>query len=289
MVNVKPYAWATAIGLAIILYCHYRLSLSWGICVSILLGLWVVYHLDEDHNELRKLVTGSKAAKRLRPYQVVIVPQWHQLLLDYKLINRTEEFSQLWEKGLKDAPVIRFTVLQSDDLGLPQLIYWDTRKSFVTSVDFEEPVKGLEFEKLEGARQPEFMAGLWEATIGEPRWVRWFLKSGVGYELGLTVPTGWWDRIRAVGEMGDIARTEFDTNALTGETQLMVATLPCQEFEMYSHRGERDLKPLNKQEEGRSIKLAEHGWKRKDTRDAEVRSPWHYLEQKYFHVQHRSI
>jgi hypothetical protein len=285
MLKLKQVAWALAIGTAVILFCHYRLGLSWGTDALICIALGAVYQLDVDHTALRKLVASSEAAKRLWPYQVWIVPQWHQLLLDYGLIKGAEEFRQVWEKGLKDSRLIGFTVLQAGDLGEGELIFWDARKSFTTSVDFREDVEALEFEEPEAVKQ----LGL------PPRHLWCFLKLGGvgGYQLGVTVPKDWWNRTCTTGGIGQLAATEHDTDVRTAETQLMVATLPWQEFEcMYCHRGELDyesLKKIEKQKQLRDRKLAEYGWERKDDRGAEIRSPWHYLEHKYFRVQHRSI
>lgn len=282
MVNGKRYALATAIGVAIILFSHYRLGFSWTACIAIALGVWVVYQLDEDHNELRKLISASKLAERQWLYQVVVDPQWHRLLSDYGLIKGPDEFRQLWEKGLKSSLLLRFTVLQSDEVGLPQLVYSDTRKSFMTNLDFEEEVSAVEIDEPDGVRKK---FGL------EPARLRWFFKLGGvgGYQFGLTVPAKWWECMRTAEAIGELANTECDTNHLTGRTELTVATLPREELDIYCHRGELDHDLLSKQVEVRDSKLVEYGWKRNDNPDAEIKSPWHHLEHRYFHVQHRRI
>ena len=234
------------------------------------------------------LKAAGRSKQHFYPYSVLVVPQWHYLLLDYKVIkdwergakDAAEEFRQLRERGLKDAPLIHFTVLQPQhDVDLPGLVYWDSRKSFVTGVDFEEPVKAVKFEEPNS-----FIKDLGFP----PRELTWFLRLGSGYELGLTVPTEWWERIRATSEIGELAKTDADTDSWTGETRLLVATLPYEAFEFYYHR-EIDLKRDQKQKELADKQLSKYGWKRKDRSDAEVADPWYRLEHRYFTVQHRSI
>lgn len=241
------------------------------------------YHRRWRGGELyESLKAAGRSQRHLYPYSVLVLPQWHYLLLDYKLVKDAEEFRQLWEKGLKDTPLLRFTVLQpQDNADLPGLIYWDSRKSFVTGVDFEEPVKAIKFEEPNS-----FIKDLGFP----PRELTWSLRLGSGYELGLTVPTEWWQRIGAKGEIGELAKTEAEADALTGSTRLVVATLPWQEFDTYYHKIEFvDRERRQKQKDLANKQLPENRWKHKDRVGAEIADPWHRLEHKYFTVQHRSI
>src|SRR2546428_11198541 len=103
MENLKRFARDLAIWSPAFLYCHYRVGLSWGTSGFIWLGLGLLTRLEENDVALRKLIARSEAASHRWLYQVVIFPQWHNLLLDYRLINGTDEFRQVWEKGLKDS------------------------------------------------------------------------------------------------------------------------------------------------------------------------------------------
>jgi hypothetical protein len=228
------------------------------------------------------LKAAGRSEQRLYPYSVLVEPKLHYLLLDYKLIKDAEEFRQCWEKGLKDVLLIHFTVLQPQhDVDLPGLIYWGSRKSFVTQVDFEEPVEVVKFEQ----------ANSFIKDLGFPPCeLTWFLRLGRdGYELGLNVPTEWWERIRATSEIGELAKTKAEADGMTDNTRLVVANLPWQEFDMYYDKGEFDLKRRQKQKELADKQLSKYGWKRKDRSDAEVADPWYRLEHRYFTVQHRSI
>jgi len=234
-----------------------------------------------------ELKAAGRSKRSFYAYSVLVVPQLHCLLLDYKLIKDAEEFRQRWEKGLKDVLSIHFTVVGAQrDVDLPGLVYWDNRKSFVTRVDFEEPVKTVKFEE-----PVTILAGLEEALGLPPREVTWFFRDGGGgYELGLTVPTGWWKRIRATSDIGELAKTDAEDDALTGNTQLVVATLPWQEFDIYYHKNEYvDHERRQKQKELADKQLSKYGWKQKDRSGGEVPDPWHRLEHRYFTIQHRSI
>jgi hypothetical protein len=265
--------------------------------IAILAGLFLCFRYLADFSPMQSVVlavigcggynlyeslkAAGRSKQRFYPYSVVVDPKLHYLLLDYKLIKDAEEFRQLWKKGLKDVLLIHFTVLQpQDDVDLPGLIYWDSRKSFVTQVDFREPVEAVKFEEPNNFIKE---LGL------PPRELIWFLRLGPGgYQLGLTVPTEWWERIRATSAIGELAKTDADTDSRTGNTRVLVATLPYEAFEFYYHR-EIDLKGDQKQKELADRQLSKYGWKPEDRSGAEVADPWHRLEHRYFTVQHRSI
>jgi hypothetical protein len=145
-------------------------------------------------------------------------PNWPNLLQDYKLVKDAEEFRQLREKSLKDAALIDFTVLsRAHNVDLPALIYWDSRKRFVTEVDYEESIDGIKLEDATSKYLPSFAFS--------PK--VFFKLRGVGYEMGLAVSTDWWKWICATGEIGELVKTKADTNDLIGETRLLrKRTLP---------------------------------------------------------------
>ncbi len=274
MAWVKQFAKSLAIFAALFLCFRYLADFSpmQSVVLAVIGGGYDLYET---------LKAAGRSKEHFYPHSVLVDPKLHYLLLDYKLIKDAEEFRQLWEKGLKDMLLIRFTVLQPQrDVDLPRLIYWDSRKSFVTEVDFEEPVKAVKFEepniiiKELGLRRRELI---------------WFLRLGPGgYQLGLTVPTEWWQRIRATSDIGELAKTDAETDSGTGEARLLVATLPYEAFEFYYHR-ETDLRRDQKQKELADEQLSKYGWKREDRSGAEVPDPWLRLEHRYFTVQHRSI
>jgi hypothetical protein len=218
-------------------------------------------------------------------------------LLEFRLVRDAEDFQRAWDCGLKNTALINFTVLQPEaDVDLPGLIYWDTRKCFVTNIDFEEPIKGLTFRKTLEDKYPSVVIKEESPPPGDLSWevplsISFTLGAG-GYELGLVVRGNWWERVCATGEVAELAKTQADTNPLTGDTRLVIATLPLKEdvFDMYYHEFEFDEERRRKQEELRDRKLAEYGWKLlKRDPYAEIRDPWQRLEHKYVTVNHRSI
>jgi len=245
---------------------------------AILIG-FAVYAAMHDEQHRRERI--------FMPYRVTVELNFHKLLVDYKLVRDDPEELRRLGPLLGPTRLISFTVLQPrHDVQMPRLIYHDTRKCFVTGVDFEEPIRRIAFkdpledtfetpEVLEESAVDDFWLGI--KPIG-PK-VR--LQCGPkGYEISVTVRETYWKRVCATGEAGDLAKTEADTDGYTGTTRLVVAPLPYSALDTYYPNLEFDHKNRDKQEELRKGQLSECGWK-----DADGRR----LEHRYFTVEHRLI
>jgi hypothetical protein len=223
-----------------------------------------------------KTLEAAQRQQSFIPYHVLVQPNWPKLLLDYKLIKDAEAFQQLSEKSLKRAP-IRFTVLlPAPKVDLPGLIYWNSRNGFVTEVDFEESIEGIEFE-IPGL---ERFGDKWSPSVYFKLGV---LSGGVGYEMGLAMREKWWEGICVRGDAGELCKTKADTDPQTGTTRLVVATLPDSEFDEY-YDVEFDKERRHERYELRDKQLSLNGWK------CEQSSFFgRNLEHKYFTITHRNV
>jgi hypothetical protein len=275
MATVKKLAIFVAIGVALgglLWWAGFSEKQAWVLFVIIvILGFGIGFALD-----YYKTLDAAQRQQSFLPYKVLVQPNWPNLLLDYKLIKDAEEYQQLSEKGLKRAP-IHFTVLRPWlDVKRPGLIYWNSRNGFVTEEDFCEPIEGIEFEipgleRFEDKSSPKV----------------YFEFAGLGYKLGIEVLDEWWKQICARGDVGELPKTEAETDPRTGRTRLVVATLPDSEFEDY-HDFERDNKRRQERCELRDKQLSLNGWKRVE-RDPEDIFVGLKVEHKYFTITHTSI
>jgi len=89
---------------------------------------------------------AAKPVKRFTPYSIRVSPKWFELLTDFKLINKPEEWDEI-EASFKDTPALEYRILrdgifltivqQSEDFERT-LIYWNNHRCFVSDVDFED-------------------------------------------------------------------------------------------------------------------------------------------------------
>lgn len=257
--------------------------LLWGLAhfsmmqTAAILIAFAVYGSLHDEQDRRERI--------FMPYRVTVQPNFNKLLVDYKLVRDDPEELRRLGPLLGPTRFISFTVLQPrHDVDMPRLIYHDTRKCFVTGVDFEEPIRGIAFkDPLEDTFQTP---AILEESAADDFWlgsegpnVR--LQSGPkGYEIGVTMREAYWKRVCATGEAGELAKTEAETDGHTGTTRLIVATLPYSALDTYYPNLEFDHKKRDKQEKLRKQQLAEYGWK-----DA----GGDRLQHRYFTVEHRLI
>lgn len=269
----KSLLFVAAVFLVFRYFADFSLTQSWVLAVV----AWLGYGLYES------LRTRLQVEKDFSPFWVSVTPNWYELLRDFRIINNEEEWDQLGEKS-GSVPSSEYNVLRSDirftvlrpqpDACLPGLIYWNSRKTFVSEVDFEE---GIEEIKLD---HPSFE--------NNPRLARSpevFIKFGAkGYELGLAVLEEWWKQTCAEDKTKEIAKTKTGTDYLTGTTRLVVATLPYSEFRRYFYQVNE------KHERNTNAQLAQNGWKREEI-DSELQllgAP-DEVKHKYFTVAHRAI
>jgi hypothetical protein len=214
-----------------------------------------------------------------RPYTVRLELKFIGLLVDYRIVRIDPEEPRQPHPLLSFPPEIVFTVLQPGHaVEFPGLVYHDTRKCLLTRIDFEEPVGEMISRLLRKFQSPGFAES--SASNELLLWPDVFLRvNAKGYEIGITVPSRYWERLCETGEAGDLVKTQAHTDSYTGTTRLIVATLPYSAFGVYY----QNLNPhewLKLREE----QLAECGRK-----DAERRGPWSRLEHKYFVVEHRAV
>jgi len=297
--SFKRIAEFAAIFVAALLFFH-GCDFSWrqGLGLAILAG--ACYGLSYG---LFKSVESLRQSRRnFHPYSVWVEPNWGKLLLDYRLIKDAEDYRRWHEVG-GNTRLIGFTVLKPQhDCDLPGLIYRDVRHDFVTWTEtLSEPIEGMKFtdpfldkaERVEPVVEEKSDAAEEDDLDFVLRPVVFFALGGGGYEMGLIVRDSWWEWICATGQLApgneEIAKTEADTNHLTGETRLTIATLPASEFDGYYHEAE-DLEKLRKWRDSCDKQLTQNGWTRKESRGMdEPADPWERLKHKYFTVQHRGI
>lgn len=249
-------------------------SLMQSAAIMIAFAIYAGMH-DEKHSRDRVFM----------PYRITVQPNFHKLLVDYKLVRDDPEELRRLEPLLGPTRFISFTVLQPrHDVDMPRLIYHDTRKCFVTGMDFEEPIRGIAFKSpledtfetpaiLHERAADDFLLGPIRPNVR--------LQCGPkGYEISITMRETYWKRVCATGEAGDLAKSEADTDGYTGTTRLVVTTLPYSALDTYYPNLEFDYKDRNKQEKLRKGQLAEYGWK-----DAAGGC----FEHRYFTVEHHLI
>jgi hypothetical protein len=269
MATVKKLAIFAAFGVALgglLWWAGFSERQSVVLIVIILAGAGVVH-------DYYKVLQIAQRQQYFLPYFVTVQPNWHALLLDYKLVKDNKKYQELPEKSLKRAPIY-FTVLRPAYKGdQPSLIYWNSRNEFVTAEDFEEPIEGIQFEDATTKKFFGDLFGWWPKV--------YFKLGGVGYEIGLVVDKDWWEHICEKGDVGELSKTKADADE---RTRVVVATLPYEEFYDY-HDPERDHKRIQERDELRDKQLSHNGWKRIE----HISYFGRRIEHKYFTITHDNI
>jgi hypothetical protein len=133
-----------------------------------------------EHEEGQDRV--SRPDYKFIPYHLRINPRWEQLLCDFHLIGKAEEWDQVKESVWEAQPYgFSCTVLQEHQDGENGLIYRGPKLGrFAGILEFCDVIPPIQF-------------GEWEA----PRKLRLFVKPGVDcYDLGIIVPEKWWNRVK---------------------------------------------------------------------------------------------
>jgi hypothetical protein len=251
---------------------------------------WVGYGLYE------KLNVSRRVDNVFSPFCVSILPNWYQLLSDFRLIRSEEQWHRLDNASDKvsadNYSVFHrgfvFTVIKpaGDEGLLPGLTFWDNRKTFLSELELSESI-------IEVRDESAFRLHLGEEHpyFKHPRWAglpEVYFKWGVGgYELGLEVQDNWWEELCNSGEIGELAKLQQHRDHPCGTTKLVIATLPYSEFGVYYQN--RGYDQIKKQQAARDKQLEANGWKRKIEGDSEIRDPWSHIKHKYFTVSHRAI
>ena len=233
---------------------------------------------------------AAKPTRRFSPYYVRVYPNWYDLLIDFKLIDKPEEWHAI-QKSFEGLPTTEYRVLrngvcftvvhQSEDFERT-LIYSDNHRVFVSEIDFEEDAEPIRIERTN--------------RFGEPNScdVRLLMKSsGDGYNLGIRVPGRWWDQVKTScpKPKGEIA------DSPTGQIDLILATISNREFDLYwepiewnSTFYDKTAKQIRARRDEQRQKL---GWKTiEHDSDLGVELGIDFpesIEHKYFNVEHRGI
>jgi hypothetical protein len=230
-------------------------SLRQGIVLGLMLG-WLSYETGKALN---------KSTRRLTPYRVWVAPRWEGILLDFKLINSSEEWSSISESVrssgrfsiLRDG--ITFTVVQQGwdsatklpkrdrdhhagwqevgdfDAGIneehPPLIFWNQQDAFGTKFRFSEDMAPIQFEPVKPwqGHSAFFFMALHCEYAENPRGKKY--RPGVlgSFDLGLSVPKFWWERVKDSCP----APLRVDSKPDSASVSITLAALPLSEFYIY--------------------------------------------------------
>jgi hypothetical protein len=221
---------------------------------------------------------------------VRISPNWFDILTDYQLIDGPEEWRAIC-KSVGASPnynVLRdgilFTVVQQSEDFENTLIFWNQQQAF-----------GSEFKFLDDMAEikPE-----WQTQMGQHLLPRVFMKPFAGqpymagYSLGIEVHDWWWEEVKDKCP----APLSAHKDSLTGSVDLVLATLPSGEFDIYRNPPERwstkyisKIEPqIRKRREELRQKL---GWKDSmlDLEPGIGANQPQSMTHKYFNVEHREV
>jgi hypothetical protein len=244
--------------------------------VLAILGAWLGLEIETEH------------VRRFSPYYVWVCPNWYQLLTDFKLIGKPEEWEAI-QKSFKELPPteyrvlrsgIHFTVVHQSDDFRRTLIYSNNHRAFVSHIDFQEDIEPIRIDR----------EGLFAAL--DMYDVAFYVKGGVdGYDLGIHAPDSWWEGVKASCPKP----MEESGGPSEGTVNLTLAKISYHEFDLYwspldwwSTSFHKTAKQIKARRDADRDRL---GWKRFEySRNPEV--PRNYPEciiQKYFRVEHDAI
>jgi hypothetical protein len=230
-----------------------------------------------------------KQSRRFIPYWVRVSPNWYQILTDFRLVGSPEEWRSIAESVRSSADYhvlqdgVLFTVVQQSEDFERTLIFWNQHQAFGSEFSFGEDMTPIQFVRTTdpSGRHPPAIFFM------KP----WGTQGVAGYSLGIEVEAWWWEKLK--DSCGSPLAVE--TNPLTGSVDLILATLPVSEFDIYRNPANRwtdeyilKTEPkIRKQRDDVRQKLA---WTAKDLRIPELpcRVPQH-IEHRYFVVEHREI
>ena len=231
---------------------------------------------------------ARKPARRFSPYYVRVNPYWPQLLTDFKLIDKDEEWHAI-QKSFEDLPSteyrflrsgVCFTVVHQSENFERTLIYSNNRRVFVSEVDFEDDMEPIKIERKREIRGEKYQD------------VRFLMKfSGDGYDLGMRVPDWWWDEVKASCPTPMKEHRDYPT----GYVELVLTTISYREFDLYWEPVEWSSTFFNKTakqiRDRRNEQRKKFGWKTVEHEDIpELSIDWpESIEHKYFNVEHRAI
>lgn len=223
-------------------------------------------------------MAAPKPRYTFEPYYVSIIPDWVQILGDYRIVEETEEDWKkftTWSEG-KPLPLVWYSVLRNDKDGI--LIYRGVEGGFLTTYDWT-------YEVTKTGRRPYHIDAV--SPEGFPYGVELFVKQKFdAIELGLSVSSDWWKSFASNCPKGLETHEEY----MFGQVRIVLARLPIREFDLYWN--EIDYNSKNVDETWKSVResRAKQGWEEIE-RDKEFPFHWQPLtiKHKYFRAQHHSL
>lgn len=182
-----------------------------------------------------RLNLSRKTEDVFTPFRVSCIPNWYELLSDFKLIRGQDDWKRLCDAANK-LPASTFSALRQGGFSFtvirppssgsmpPGLAFWNNEKTFLNDLELEASVIEPEDERLQlrHGEKHDFFDHPSFASL--PRLV---FKFGVGgYEIGLDVQAAWWEERCQSGELKELANVKQNKDYLCGTARLVVATLP---------------------------------------------------------------
>jgi hypothetical protein len=264
-------------------------SVSFSFGQSLVLALVIVAGFETYAN----LNAKASADEYFTPFTVWITPNFGRLLLDYKILQSTDEVQQLrslWRK--KDQRLIGFTVLKLRPSG-DWLLYHHQDRAFKGGMEFKEPIEAVVISNvLDHSRQKGtvYLRDPCNSDIGfavdSPAF--YFRQHG-GYELGLMLDEDWWKQTCEKNPTADFAKVKGETDHRFGKTRIPVVTLPYLAFDIFRIRYD-DYDGSRKYWDAIEKTLPQFGWTREgEDEGTEVHDPWIRLHSKYFEVSFKEV
>lgn len=274
----------TAVLFAIALFYGANLQLRQSVIVAMILA-WIATYAEGFKRDLETRIKNSlqKPVYKFLPYFVRIDPKWESILLDFHLIGSLAGWELIKEEVWKALPLgFAFTVLRESPEFNEKLIFRANghANSFASEADFSEEIEVIKFTENRFFRLRVF--------------ARW---AASGYELGITVPDKWWERIKAdcPHPVRESSGNEFC------EIELILGIIPDAEFASYLEPAEDRIvhpKPFKATQqrydyEGRRKRMAtsqqegrtKEGWSESELYKGGPK----IIENSYFTVRHELI
>jgi hypothetical protein len=237
---------------------------------------------------------ARRPAGRFSPYYVRVDPNWYDLLMDFKLTSKPEDWQAI-RKSFEESPSTEYRVLrngicftvvhQSEDFERT-LIYLDNHQTFVSEVDLQEELEPIRIEP-EDKLEREF------GRLNKSD-VRLFVRfGGDGYNLGIRVPRRWWDKMKTSCPKP----MEEHADHPTGQVDLVLATISYREFDLYwepvqwsSTFYDKTAKQLRSRRDEQRTRFDWKTIEHDSDLGSELGIDWpESIEHKYFTVEHRAI
>lgn len=224
--------------------------------------------------------TDSKSLVRFTPYYVSVRPNWFNIMTDFKLVDKDKwEELQQWNKGIEfpEGHILRsgvFYVVTSQSVDGERMLIF-RKHSFVSEIDWIEPFRpNGPFQKTQVENPPEWY----------PDFDFFMTSRSGGYHLGIRVPDGWWNEMKAFCPVPVDER--FD--CLCGRVNLTVAKIPFREFDIYWEKIEFDTKYNDRVWANVQSARMQNGWVEEE--QPELEHDWgKTIKHKYFTVDHDAI